>query len=226
MNLDEKCRTIRFYAGVKNRINKTCGQLVLGAVAALFVVVCVGMSAYTVQASAATSETYSGRWRAEYQGKNFLVISMNEEKGDLSGLIRMMDTQIDLEGDGEVYQVRGKLSEPTSLTKIRPDGKAILFDFLEEDDTQPVHWRMEQISPNDASLTWIELPEGIKFKPIRLTRDAASAETGMAQRGTESAANPIIGFVLGDLKIEGGVHDRQAVTDRVLKAVVQFTLIL
>jgi beta-lactamase regulating signal transducer with metallopeptidase domain len=222
-NLEERIMSL---LAIKNGIGKRWGQLVLGAVAAIFVVACFGISAYTLQVSAATTETYSGRWLAEYQGKNFLVISLNEEKENLSGSIRMMNTQINLEGDGEVYQISGKLSEPTNLTKIRPDGKAIRFDFLEEGDTEPVHWRMELTSPNDATLTWIELPKGLRFKPIRLTRDTAGTSveaypptaTSMVQRGTESTGNPIMGFVLGDLKIEGDVHDREAVTDRVLNA--------
>ena len=38
------------------------------------------------------------------------------------------------------------------------------------------------------------------------------------QPGTKSAAHPGKGFVLGDLKIEGGVHDPEGARDRILKA--------
>jgi hypothetical protein len=46
-----------------------------------------------------------------------------------------------------VYDISGELSEPMNLTNMRSDGKAMFFDFLEEGDTDPVHWRMELTAP-------------------------------------------------------------------------------
>jgi beta-lactamase regulating signal transducer with metallopeptidase domain len=46
----------------------------------------------------------------------------------------------------------------------------------------------------------------------------SSAGQAMFQRESESAAHPATKFVLDNLKIEGDVHDRDAVRDRVLKA--------
>lgn len=141
-------------------------------------------------------------------------------KGQTRGTVQMMNTQIDLEGGGEVYQVSGNLSEPMDLSDIRFDGKAMLFQFLEEGDTEPVHWRMELNSPEKASLYWVELPQGLKFRPIRLARDAGNSESIERDSGTRSnsaSAAQKAEYVLGDLKIEGDVHDGGAVTGRVLK---------
>jgi len=44
-----------------------------------------------------------------------------------------------------------------------------------------------------------------------------SAPPAITQRNTESDGHPASRFVLGDLKIEGNVHDRDGVRDRVLK---------
>jgi beta-lactamase regulating signal transducer with metallopeptidase domain len=46
----------------------------------------------------------------------------------------------------------------------------------------------------------------------------SSAERGMSPRGTASDEHPATKFVLSDLKIEGDIHDRDGVRDRILKA--------
>ena len=46
----------------------------------------------------------------------------------------------------------------------------------------------------------------------------SSAEHAMIQSESASVAHPATKFVLGDLKIEGDVHDRDGVRDRILKA--------
>jgi hypothetical protein len=123
----------------KKQVGVRVGRIVLGAVGAVFAVVCLGMSGFVLQVNAATSAAYSGTWRGDYQGKNFIVIRLNEDEGKFGGSVQMMNTQIDLEGDGEVYHVSGNLSEPMNLSDFRFDGKALLFQFLEEGDTEPVH---------------------------------------------------------------------------------------
>jgi hypothetical protein len=35
---------------------------------------------------------------------------------------------------------------------------------------------MEMTSPEKASLFWVELPQGLKFKPIGLAKDASESE--------------------------------------------------
>jgi hypothetical protein len=47
---------------------------------------------------------------------------------------------------------------------------------------------------------------------------AQESSPAMAQSDRTSAAHPAAKFVLGDLKIEGDVHDRNGVRDRILKA--------
>jgi hypothetical protein len=106
------------------------------------------------------------------------------------------------------------------LNDIRFDGKAILFQFLEEGDAEPVHWRMELNSPEKASLYWVELPQGLKCRPISLARDAGnrkSLERDSETRYSSASATQKAEYVLGDLKIEGDVHDGSAVIGRVLK---------
>jgi beta-lactamase regulating signal transducer with metallopeptidase domain len=216
-NLEERIMSL---LARKKQIGESVGRIVLGVVGAVFAAVCLGMSGFALQVSAATSQAYSGTWRGDYKGQNFIVIRLNEVKGQIHGAVQMRNTQIDLEGGGEVYQVSGNLSEPMNLSDIRFDGKALLFQFLEEGDTEPVHWRMELNSPEMASLYWVELPQDLKFKPIRLAKDAGNNESMENDQGTRStipSATQKVEYILGDLKIEGDVHDRDAVRDRILK---------
>lgn len=216
-NLEERIRSL---LARKRLVGERVGRIVLGAVGAVFAVVCLGMSGFALQVNAATSAAYPGTWRGDYKGKNFIVIRLSEDKGKFGGTVQMMNTQIDLEGDGEVYHVSGNLSEPMNLSDIRFDGKALQFQFLEEGDTDPVHWRMEMISPEKASLFWMELPQGLKFKPIGLAKDARVGEyktSDTAAPTSNRADENKTEYVLGDLKIEGEVHDRDAVRDRILK---------
>lgn len=204
----------------KKQIGEKVGRIVLGAVGAVFAVVCLGMSGFALQVNAASSGAYAGTWRAEYQGKNFLVINLEDDKGNLAGTIRTMNVQIDLEGSGEVYSVSGELSEPMKLTNVHCDGKAMFFEYLEEGDTDPVHWRMELTTPGKASLDWVELPKGLKLKSIGLAKDAGNSGSMENEGGTRSnsaSATQKAEYILSDLKIEGDVHDRNAVRDRVLK---------
>jgi len=134
---------------------------------------CSAMPGDAVYSSPVTNREFEGTWRAEYQGKSFMILALSQEKGKLSGTVRMMDMHINLEGGGEIDDVSGELSDPKKLTNLRLDGKALFFDMTEEGDTDAVHWRMELISPGKASLQWVELPKGLKAQPIPLVKDVA-----------------------------------------------------
>jgi beta-lactamase regulating signal transducer with metallopeptidase domain len=203
----------------KKQIGEKVGRVVLGGVGAVFALVCLGMSGFALQVNAASLEAYAGTWRAEYQGKNFLVIHLADDKGNLRGTIRTMNVQIDLQGSGDVYSVSGDLSEPMKLKNVHTDGKATFFEYLEEGDKDPVHWRMELTTPGKANLDWVELPKGLKLKSIGLARDARneSMENEGGTLSTISSTPQKSEYMLGDLKIEGDIHDRNAVRDRVLK---------
>jgi hypothetical protein len=217
-NLEERIRNL---LARKNRIGETVGRIVLGLVGTVFATVCLGMSGFALQVNAATSDAYLGTWRANYQGQNFIVVRLNEEKGQVAGTVQMRNTQIDLQGDGEVFNVSGNLSDPMNLTDIRFEGNALLFQFLEEGNSDPVHWRMELNSPEKASLYWVELPNGLKFKPLVVAKDSGKSESKANDIVTRSTNNPghrKTPYVLGDLKIEGDVHAPTEVRNSILAA--------
>jgi len=76
-NLEERIMNL---LARKKQIGESVGRIVLGVVGAVFAAVCLGMSGFALQVSAATSEAYSGTWRGHYKGQNFIVIRLNEGK--------------------------------------------------------------------------------------------------------------------------------------------------
>jgi hypothetical protein len=57
------------------------------------------------------------------------------------------------------------------LTKIRIEGRSVFFDFIEDGDPEPSHFRMDLEGPAKANLQWLELPQGLKLKPISFSKD-------------------------------------------------------
>ena len=167
-NLEE--RIMRLLAK-KSRIGKRGTRFFLVGVATILATVSVAISGYSLQISQATNQAFVGTWRADYQGKNFMVFNFVEENGKLSGSLKSMETHIHLEGQGEVYEVSGKLSDPMKLTKIRIEGRSVFFDFIEDEDPEPSHFRMDLEGPAKANLQWLELPQGLKLKPISFSKD-------------------------------------------------------
>jgi hypothetical protein len=158
----------------RNRVGKRWRQVFFVALSAILPTLCVGIAAYSFQVKAGVNQGFLGTWRATHQGKNFMVITLNEVQGKTAGSFRMMDTHFDLEGTGQLDDISGELSEPMKLKNLKGDGKVIFFDLIEGDDPDPVHWRMELTAQGKATLRWIQLPKGFKFEPISLTKDASA----------------------------------------------------
>lgn len=167
-NLEE--RVMRLLA-TKKRIGKRGARFFLVGVAMTLAVVCMAISGYSLQVSQAKNQAFVGTWRAEYQGKNFMVFNFAEESGKLSGSLKSMQTRIDLEGKGEIYEVSGELSESMKLLNLRIEGRSVFFDFIEDGDPEPSHFRMDLTGPAKANVQWVELPKGLKCQPIPVARD-------------------------------------------------------
>ena len=148
------------------------GRFFAIAAAVVLTVVCWGISAYSSQVVHSTGQRFTGTWKAEHEGKTILLLEFHPERGTLTGTIRAMDFEIDLQRTGAVKQLRGgPLSEPMPLMKLKIDGEHLLFEFKEDDDSDSTHWRMDLIDANRADLQWIELPPGLKAQPFHLTKE-------------------------------------------------------
>ena len=155
-----------------NCLGKRSGRFFAITAAAALTVLCLGVSAYSFQVANSTGQRFAGTWRAEHQGKTILLLEFRPERGTLTGTIRAMDFEVDLQGTGAVKQLRGgPLSEPMPLMNLKFDGERLLFEFKEDDDPESTHWRMALIDSNSADLQWIELPSGFKAKPFHLTKE-------------------------------------------------------
>jgi hypothetical protein len=162
-----------------NWIGKGRARLFAMTTAAVLTVVCLGGSAYSPQAVHSTGQRFAGTWKADHEGSTILLLEFRPERGTLSGTIRLMDFQMDLQGTGAVRQLRGgPLSEPIPLVKLKIDGDHLLFEFKEDDDQDSTHWRMDLIDADRAALQWIELPPGFKAQPFHLSKETEGHSKG------------------------------------------------
>jgi hypothetical protein len=168
-NLEERIMNLLTHT---NWMGKRSGRFFAITAAAVLTVVCCGVSAYSFQVANSTGQRFAGTWKAGYEGKTILLLEFRPERGTLTGTIRAMDFEVDLQGTGAVKQLRGgPLSEPMPLMDLKFDGERLLFDFKEDDDPDSTHWRMALVDSNRADLQWIELPPGFKAKPFHLIKE-------------------------------------------------------
>jgi len=157
----------------RNSIGKGRGRLFAIAAAVVLTVICFSLFAYSSQVVHSTGQRFTGTWKAKHEGKTILLLEFRPERGILTGTIRAMNFEMDLQGTGAVKQLRGgPLSEPMPLMKVKFDGEHLLFEFKEDDDSDSTHWRMDLVDANRADLQWIELPPGFKAQPFHLTKEA------------------------------------------------------
>jgi beta-lactamase regulating signal transducer with metallopeptidase domain len=157
------------------RMSRRMGRVVATAIALVLTIGCFGVSSYSFQVAQNQGQKFAGTWKAEHDGKTILLLEFHTEQGKLTGTIRAMDFEMDLEGTGEVKQLRGgPLSEPMTLTNLKMDGEHLFFDFKEDDDPDSTHWRMDLTHASRADLEWIELPPGFKAKPFHLIKKSAN----------------------------------------------------
>jgi beta-lactamase regulating signal transducer with metallopeptidase domain len=157
------------------RMSKRTGRVFATAIALVLTVACFAVSSYSFQVAQNQGQKFAGTWRAEHEGRTILLLEFHTEQGQLTGTIRAMNFEMDLQGTGAVKQLRGgPLSEPMKLTKLRMDGQRLYFEFKEDDDPESTHWRMDLTDTNRAELQWMELPPGLKAKPFHLIKKSTN----------------------------------------------------
>jgi hypothetical protein len=150
-------------------------------------------------------QQFVGIWRAQYQGRDFLLLNLHEEAVQLAGTIRRAEVHIDLAGSGDVDNVRGDLNEPVRLRQVGIKGQDLFF-VLTEPGGQTTQWRMEVTSPGRANLQLLTLPQGQHANPIAIVRESifGPAPPPAASRSTELPAD--LHQFIGEWKTEYQGH--------------------
>lgn len=128
-------------------------------------------SARSQQGPAAYPQQFAGIWKAQYQGRNFLVLDLHEEAVQLAGTIRTAGPHIDFTASGEVEKVTGDLAEPIRLKDVAIRGKYLFF-VATEGSGETSRWRMEVTSPGHANLQLLDAPAGQHANPIAVVRES------------------------------------------------------
>lgn len=157
--------------GKANPIGRLRRNLFAVAGAVLLAGACLGISAYSLQFGQGGQE-FEGTWKAIHEGKSFIVLRFHTENTGTSGTIQMAGFQLDLQGTGLLVKVtEEKLEPPISLQNIKVDGKSLSFNFVDSDGDDD-KMRVELTDKSKASILWIDLPAGLKARPIALTKQA------------------------------------------------------
>jgi hypothetical protein len=161
-------------SGRMNRLEKAGNPRLALVASLLFATACLAISAHAVQVGRFSNQEYEGTWKAVHDGRVFIVLRLHRDKDHLSGTVQLAGFQLDLEGTGELLTVTDdQLDTPIDLRDLKSDGKMLDFHFVDNDGDDD-KWQMELTGPDKASLLWIELPKGLKAKPIPLVKQRES----------------------------------------------------
>jgi hypothetical protein len=115
--------------------------------------------------AAAEQQKFAGTWQATFKGEVFMTLKLQEGdpiSGSLSG------GHIDVDREGEITEASGGGAEhPVSNVKL--EGDTLSFD-LKEDDDETMKFVMKITGNGEAELQFVNLPEDVKMKPIKLTK--------------------------------------------------------
>ena|SRR5579884_666607 len=114
---------------------------------------------------AAQNHRFAGVWEARFQGEVFMRLKLQAAdtvSGTLSG------GHIDVNREGDITNASGGGKE-LPISNVTIDGDKMLFDWKEDDDeTSKLSFKLT--GDGQAELQFLNIPEGAKMKPIRLTK--------------------------------------------------------
>lgn len=142
----------------------------------LFIVV---MSSLLIQQLSALdtsdpNQAFIGTWQAQFQGKTFVTIKLQEQDGKLSGTIS--HSKIQLDNQGELTSAEAQDGED-SFTELKAEGKVLRLISKSADGQNATQYEIELNGADQAKLSFVSLPSGITApKPWTLQRPAVAAK--------------------------------------------------
>jgi TonB family protein len=150
------------------------------------------------------ARAFLGTWRGEFQGKTFLVLTLQEEGGSLSGTIGIGGFSID--SSGQVKQVKSEpeAGEDTPIFDARWDGSLLTFKTKAGMPTTEYQFQMRVTGESAAELKGVTPPPP-PGTPVggwwKLSRQPDDSSTEIDQGGPHGG---VVGGVKGG--VEGGVR--------------------
>jgi hypothetical protein len=159
-----------------NRVRKARAQALVLATLTLLIVTCFGVSAVSIQVTQPTSteaelQQFVGTWHAQFKGKTFLTIKLEQQQGKLTGTVSHADLQVGK--DGELTSAEEhEGSDPIVEAKLT--GGVLLITTKEETSQDTIQCEMKLTGTDQAELRVLAPPDVPTPKPWKLERAKGS----------------------------------------------------
>jgi hypothetical protein len=132
------------------------------------------------------NQAFSGTWQAQFQGKTFVTIKLEDQSGKLTGTIS--HSQIQLDNQGELASAQPQDGED-SFTEIKVTDKVLHLTSKSATGQDATQYEMELNGADQAELRCVGLPSGATApKPWTLHRAVAAAHPASMRDKLMSAA--------------------------------------
>lgn len=133
-----------------------------------------------------SNQAFSGAWQAQFQGKTFVTIKLEDLNGKLTGAIT--HSQIQLDNQGELTSAEPQDGED-AFTDIKVSDKTLLLTSKGANGLDTTQYQMELNGTDQAELRFVGLPSGTTTpKPWTLHRAVAAAHPASMRDKLMSAA--------------------------------------
>jgi bla regulator protein blaR1 len=154
-----------------NRVRKARAQSLVLATLTLLIVTCLGVSGFSFQVNQthtdADLQPFVGTWHAQFQGKTFLTVKLEQQQGKLTGSVSHADLQVGK--DGELTSAEAhEGSDPIVEAKLM--ARVLLITTKEQDSDDTIQCEMKLTGTDQAELRILAPPDVPTPKPWKLER--------------------------------------------------------
>lgn len=119
------------------------------------------------------NQAFAGIWQAQFHGKTFVTIKLEDQNGKLSGSIT--NSQIQLDNQGELTSAEPQVGED-AFTEIKVSDKVLHLTSKSTNGQDTTQYEMEINGTDQAELRFVGLPSGVTTpKPWTLHKAVAAA---------------------------------------------------
>ena len=119
------------------------------------------------------NQAFVGTWQAQFQGKTFVTIKLEDQNGKLAGSIS--HSQIQLDNQGELTSAEAQDGED-AFTEVKTSDKVLHLTSKGANGQDTTQYEMELTGTDEATLKFVGLPSGATApKPWTLHRGVAIA---------------------------------------------------
>ena len=157
-------------------MRKTRARALVLATLTLLIVTCLGVSGVSIQVIQPTSteaelQQFVGTWHAQFKGKTFLTIKLEQHQGKLAGTVSHADMQVGK--DGELTGAEEQEgSDPIVEAKLT--GGVLLITTKEQTSQDTIQCEMKVTGTDQGELRILAPPDVPTPKPWKLERAKAS----------------------------------------------------